>query len=256
MSLKRQKRFEYFVVVVAVVWLHFRADIDMRISLKVCEKLTVDDIIVENQGSICKIHCPDCDNVNKISSFVNKDTGRRTFTVANFTRHYEGHTGGVNENSAQIAVDGESPKQEQQQQVNDAKIANLEEKIIEKDAEIERVEGIITERNAEMKRAEKVMDELKDKIKDLETNVLRLEKEVTEKNNLIASLQKTVAEMKAQNSGGDHSKQTVQPLNSLNSSAMQKKVNQILFTVCLCAYEDVAGPDIHFNSNTVIFKGK
>lgn len=50
-----------------------------------------DCVLLENFGTICKIKCPDCDNIRKMSSFVNKTTRKCTFSVSNFARHHAAH---------------------------------------------------------------------------------------------------------------------------------------------------------------------
>lgn len=70
----------------------------------------------ENSGTICKIQCPDCESIKKISSYVNKDTGKSTFSVFNFSRHYSAHSnreaeGIVDSPDRQNDEGGESSKQ-------------------------------------------------------------------------------------------------------------------------------------------------
>lgn len=73
--------------------LYFRADqTDIFSFMKVCNKLSDDDVMLENFGSVCKVQCPDCGKVKKMASYVNKDTGKCTFSMFNFTRHHETHS--------------------------------------------------------------------------------------------------------------------------------------------------------------------
>lgn len=53
-----------------------------------------DDVIVEslpNGGLQCKIICPECKEPRTLSSSVNEATGKSSFSVYNFTRHFKTH---------------------------------------------------------------------------------------------------------------------------------------------------------------------
>ncbi|XP_055307854.1 uncharacterized protein LOC129571981 [Sitodiplosis mosellana] len=67
-------------------------DMVMVQAKKVCDKITDECVILDSSGSFCQIICPDCDSATKISSSTNKRTGKISFSVHNFSRHYETHT--------------------------------------------------------------------------------------------------------------------------------------------------------------------
>lgn len=275
----------------------------MRISLKVCDELAVENIIFENQGSVCKIQCSDCGKEKKLSSFLNKDTGKCTFSVSNFKRHYEVHAG--NEKSTQSVENGESSQQPNENQVNNVdiaklndtiternaeirrandKIASLEATINEKGAEILRLEAIIDGKNTTMKSSQQLMTELEVKLKAAEANlrqeVQRLESIIAEKDagmessqRLVTELEdklkavganlrqevpeKLVAQQQKQNEMGPQNKDIAKTLDLISDGTSIKTVEQEMFTICLSAFEEIAGPDIYFNSDkTVTFTGK
>lgn len=88
---------------------HFLAERQDFFLIKVCNSLSDDDVMFENNGSVCKIRCPDCLSVKRMSSSVNKDTGKRSFTVYNFSRHYkETHPavdGGDNNSTSELSAE-------------------------------------------------------------------------------------------------------------------------------------------------------
>ncbi|XP_031639982.1 kinesin-like protein KIN-14H [Contarinia nasturtii] len=57
---------------------------------KICEQMTDGNIMIEetSSGATCKVSCPQCQTVSALGSFTNQTTGKQTFSIHNFTRHY------------------------------------------------------------------------------------------------------------------------------------------------------------------------
>lgn len=60
---------------------------------KLCDKFVESNILLEDSpsGMICKVFCPVCGVENSLSSSENNTTGKISFTIFNFRRHYLAH---------------------------------------------------------------------------------------------------------------------------------------------------------------------
>lgn len=57
---------------------------------KFCGKINDSNILIEDgeSGKMCKISCPECEVETSLSSSVSSSTGKISFTIFNFRRHY------------------------------------------------------------------------------------------------------------------------------------------------------------------------
>lgn len=60
---------------------------------KICGNLTEDNVIIDGTGFglVCKVICPECNTPHTLSSSVNKTTGKSSFSIFNFNRHFKKH---------------------------------------------------------------------------------------------------------------------------------------------------------------------
>lgn len=81
--------------------------------IKVCDKITDECITFDDSGSMCQIKCPDCETLTKLSTFTNQRTGKISFSLYNFSRHFEMHKSVDQDNLSIDSIDknGESSKQ-------------------------------------------------------------------------------------------------------------------------------------------------
>lgn len=69
---------------------------------KICQFLSIENIIIEetSSGQNCRILCPLCDATQLLSSTVGR-TGKTSFSIYNFSRHFNSHNN-LRENSSSI----------------------------------------------------------------------------------------------------------------------------------------------------------
>lgn len=70
----------------------------LYLCLKVCLNLSDQHVIITEtpSGLSCKLYCPECTYPIKLSSCVNDLTGKCSFSIYNFSRHYTKHQKSMN----------------------------------------------------------------------------------------------------------------------------------------------------------------
>lgn len=90
---------------------------ETNILLKICAGLPEMNVTVENRdGFECKIRCPECNSIRKLSSSVNMETGKKSFSLHNFKVHYNSHQNLTNDMNEENFCGGVSTASVSQQQ--------------------------------------------------------------------------------------------------------------------------------------------
>ncbi|XP_055308452.1 uncharacterized protein LOC129572513 [Sitodiplosis mosellana] len=239
---------------------------------KVCDKITEEAVIFENSGKICKIECSDCGRQVKLSSSINKETGKNSFSVFNFSRHYSSAHSNRGTEATGSSDDGESSKQTQIEHIqrelknvksdNDNKkneLVDLNTQLMAskqsdqtKQTEIERLQAELQKVKGDNEAKAKEIVDLNNKLSQQSHIIARKDEVIAEAHELATKLKADLAVSKAELTGFRSRLVELKANQSVNSKST--KVQQAKFQINLCCFEDIKAPGITINANEVAFK--
>lgn len=132
-----------------------------------CNKLSCDGVFLENFGTVCRIQCPDCKSIRKLSSFTNPNTGKCTFSLSNFSRHHAMHNDATHSDGDEAQTMSDSDQRfhdvEMNESSNSGQIAVLRKELLDANKKLDQM-------RKELETKENTIALLKNRIPNMPSN--------------------------------------------------------------------------------------